>query len=40
MTNWKTLRKELLKDPLFKVEYKKMKSQFIKTVARIKDKIK
>ncbi|MBI2327565.1 helix-turn-helix transcriptional regulator [Candidatus Curtissbacteria bacterium] len=40
MTDWKNLRKELLKDPEFKVEYEKMQPKFEAVAAIIEARIK
>lgn len=40
MTDWKVLRKELLKDPKFKAEYEKMQPKFEAVSAVIEARIK
>jgi len=40
MTDWKDLRKELLKDPEFKAEYEKMQPKFEVVSALIETRIK
>ncbi len=40
MTDWKNLRKELLKDPEFKAEYEKMQPKFEAVSALIEARIK
>ena len=40
MTDWKILKKELLKDPEFKIEYEKMQPKFEVVAAIIEARIK
>lgn len=40
MTDWKNLRKELLKDPEFRAEYEKMQPKFAAVSALIEARIK
>lgn len=40
MTDWKTLKKELLKDPKFKAEYEKLQPKFAAVAALIEARIK